>query len=216
MSTSEWVRKLCERLEVLRDMASENAEKESQQRKMSYDRGKVLRTYKEKNLVLCGIPGMSRKITDSWEGPFQMAKKHSEVNYAVKEVGGRSCSWVIHINNAKTFHEQDLSVFAITVIAEEKTLEQVNTKFFAECCKGFEEAELKETLDKFEDVLTDEPEKTWVLIVKIILEDNAKVILQRPYHLPDKLKPQVEKELNNLLAAGIIEESDSAYGRNHQ
>jgi len=46
MNTSEWVHKLWERLDVLRGMARKKAEKESQQMKMSYDRGKVLRTYK--------------------------------------------------------------------------------------------------------------------------------------------------------------------------
>ena len=50
---------------------------------------------------MCKIPGMSKKLHDAWEGPFRVIAVLGPVNYSVKEVCGKECVKVIHVNNAK-------------------------------------------------------------------------------------------------------------------
>jgi len=44
---------------------------------------------------------------------------------------------------------------------------------------------------------------------KIILNEDFKLKKLKPYQLPEKLKPIIEKQLDNLLELGIIRESNS-------
>ncbi len=46
--------------------------------------------------------------------------------------------------------------------------------------------------------------------MKIEVEDGTKVISQRPYRVPDRLKDGVKREIDLLLELNIIEPSESA------
>ena len=35
------------------------------------------------NLVLCRIPGMQPKLKESWDGPWEVVEKTSEVDYRI-------------------------------------------------------------------------------------------------------------------------------------
>ena len=58
-------------------------------------------------LVMCKIPGMSKKLHDAWERPFRVIAVLGPVNYRVKELYGKERVKVIHINNAKVYAETD-------------------------------------------------------------------------------------------------------------
>ena len=47
--------------------------------------------------------------------------------------------------------------------------------------------------------------------MKIEVEDGTKVISQRPYRVPDRLKDGVKREIDLLLESNIIEPSESAW-----
>ncbi len=101
-----WTEDLCNRLEVLRDVAVRNGLVESAKRKVYYDKGKSERVLCEGEKVLCRIPGMVAKLDDSWEGPYIIVKKKlSAVNYLIEEVDGRERSKNVHVNMTKKFRE---------------------------------------------------------------------------------------------------------------
>ncbi len=100
-----WTEDLCNRLEVLRDVAVRNGLVESAKRKVYYDKGKSERVLCEGEKVLCRIPGMVAKLDGSWEGPYIVKKKLSAVNYLIEEVDGRKRSKNVHVNMTKKFIE---------------------------------------------------------------------------------------------------------------
>ena len=52
--------------------------------------------------MLCRVPGMTKKLKESWHGPYEVMKAMNKVDYKVKLRRGR-CK-VFHINNLKKFH----------------------------------------------------------------------------------------------------------------
>ena len=103
--TSTWVQQLGERMQAMWDSAVAKGLRETQQRKVLYDRGKVERYLNVGDLVMCRIPGLCKKLRDAWEGPFRVQSELSAVNYKVKEVQGKERMKTIHINNAKRYVE---------------------------------------------------------------------------------------------------------------
>ena len=89
-----------------------------------YDKGKIDRKLEVGQLVMCRIPGMSRKLQDAWEGPFRVIDVLGKVNYRVKEVCGKEREKVIHINNAKGYLEREGEVCLLTIVAEDRELEE--------------------------------------------------------------------------------------------
>ncbi len=126
LAVGVWVEELCERLEILRDIAVRNGLLESRKRKAYYDKGKCERVLSEGDKVLCRIPGMAAKLDDSWEGPYLVLKKLNAVNYLIGEVDGKKRNKVVHVNMVKKFKERELEVCALTVIAEDHGLDDGN------------------------------------------------------------------------------------------
>ncbi len=71
----------------------------------------------------------------------------------------------------------------------------------SELCDGFDE----ELFNDYKSVMSEIPGETSVTKMKIKVEDGIKVISQRPYRVPDKLKDDL------LLESNIIEPSESAW-----
>lgn len=69
---------------------------------------------------------------------------------------------------------------------------------------------MKELLQHYPDVLTDVPGRTNLVTYKIEMS-NPEVIRTKPYPVPYNLQTEVDKEINNMLAAGVIENSNSSY-----
>ena len=122
LSIDSWIAELCERLEVMHDIATRIGLSESKMRKTLYDRGKVDKQLKIGELVLCRIPGKNGKLEDAWEGV--VVRKLSKVNYQVKEEQGREQKRTIHIKNVKLYKEREADVYALTVIAEDMGLDE--------------------------------------------------------------------------------------------
>jgi len=66
-------------------------------------------------------------------------------------------------------------------------------------------------LSEFSDALSETPGKTEIVKMSIELQEGTGVISQMPFRLPDRLKPAVEEEKQELLKARNIEESRSAW-----
>ena len=64
LSIDSWIAELCERLEVMRVIATGIGLSESKKRKTLYDRGKVDRQLKVGELVLCRIPEKNGKLEE--------------------------------------------------------------------------------------------------------------------------------------------------------
>ena len=152
---------------------------------------------------------MGSKLEDSWEGPSEVVKKLSSVNYRIKSLAKVKKQKVVHINNMKRYVEREECVQALTVVAEE-VQEDSKVKLRVEKCEGFEE-ELERVLVESKEILVDKPGETGVVMMDIELEPGTRVISQLPYRIPEKMKERVRKEIEDMLEGGIIEESESAW-----
>lgn len=70
--------------------------------------------------------------------------------------------------------------------------------------------QLEELLGRFQDVFSDNPGHT-DRITHSIPTGDARPITQSPYRIPIKWKQDVDKEVDQLLAAGIITQSTSPW-----
>ena len=66
---------------------------------------------------------MTPKLVDSWEGPYVVQKCASAVNYVIAQEDGAKQK-VVHINMIKTYHDRELDICAVTIIADDHGLEK--------------------------------------------------------------------------------------------
>ena len=75
-----------------------------------------------------------------------------------------------------------------------------------------QQCQLRHLLTKFKDIFSDKPGQCNVACHEINLRDDFVPIKQRAYRIPDKFKPEVERQVNQLLVDGKIRPSTSQYG----
>ncbi len=64
----EWIERLTDRLECIREVATLNAAKSREVKVAQTDKGSKMRCFEVNDIVLYRIPGRQCKLTDSWEG----------------------------------------------------------------------------------------------------------------------------------------------------
>ena len=95
---SEWVLKLAEKLDLVRDQAALNTAVARVGRMAYLNKGSMSRSFKVGDRVLYRIPGRASKLSDSWEGPYVVQVVKGKVNYKIAEVGKEThmytlCTW---------------------------------------------------------------------------------------------------------------------------
>jgi len=90
-------------------------------------------------------------------------KKVSAVNYVIEPCEGSNKQRVVNVNLLKKFHERELEVCALTVIAEDHRLEESLTNLKENKCEGYKEKELLGVLSGFEQVMSAKPGKTSIV-----------------------------------------------------
>ena len=71
--------------------------------------------------------------------------------------------------------------------------------------------QLNDLCKEYDDVLTDVPGRTSVIKHKVVLISETPVY-KRTYTMSNAVHENVEQEVKNMLHAGIVEKSKSAYG----
>jgi hypothetical protein len=74
-----------------------------------------------------------------------------------------------------------------------------------------QKSELLTLLKEFDDIFNDEPSHCNLIEHKINLIENAQPRRLRPYRIPDKLKAEVNRQLESLEAQGKIRKSNSPF-----
>ena len=208
LDTAEWADWLVSRLEVWHDVLRERGKEASRKRKVMFDRGAVERTLNVGDLVLCRVPGMSRKLKESWHGPYEVVGCMNRVDYKVKVGKGRSK--ILHINNLKRFHPRGEEVLRLAVVAEDwEGDEDIGTRLQEEC-EEFDRNVINELKQEFPEVFCDLPGKTKVVKLKIDTGD-AEPVASHPHRVPDRLKKGVREEILKLVDLGIVVPSSSPW-----
>ncbi len=202
----DWVVGLMDRLERMRDCAALGLSKSKEGRRKYYNKGCKMRTFKEGDLVLYRVPGMSCKLADSWEGPYKVLGKLGVVNYKIGKVGSEKHAKVVHVNCLKRYRER-AEIRRLDLVPEEGDQERNVLK---EECAGFVEEELDALLGEFGNVFSDRPGSTDRVKMNIDTADSPP-IRQSPYSVPMGIREDVKRELDSLLECGVIERSSSCW-----
>ena len=203
---SEWMSK---RLEIWSETAREKGLIASVARKAHADKKSVVRILKEGDKVLCRIPGMIRKLRESWKGPYTVKKKINEVDYLVEVRKGRTKT--MHINNLKLYKEREEQIRRLTVVGEyvedDPGLAGIR---MGEACDGFEEKDIEELVAAYPTVFSDSPGRTdfCQLVISTVSE---KPLAAHPHRVPDKWKEGVRQEILKMEEQGIIVRSNSPW-----
>ena len=208
LDTGEWSDWLVDRLEVWHDILRERGKSASSKRKEQFDKRTVDRTLKKGEQVLCRIPGMSKKLQESWHGPYDVIERKSRVDYKVNV--GRGRSKVLHINNLKRYHPRGKEVLRLAIVAEDwGEDEDVGTRMSGRCL-DFDEEEVVKMREDYPEVFSDLPGRTNVCRLRINTGEAAPRA-SHPYRIPDKLKEGVRQEVMKLVELGIAVPSVSPW-----
>ena len=208
LDTEEWSDWLVARLESWHDVLRDRGEKASVNRKKLYDKGAMERTLVEGDLVLCRVPGMTKKLKESWHGPYEVVKAMNRVDYKVKLRKGRSK--VLHINNLKKYHPRGEEVLRLAVVAEDCEEDDVIGSKLSDACVEFDRGVVEDLKKEYPEVFSDSPGKTKVVKLRIKTGD-AEPRVSHPHRVPDKLKEGARVEIMKLVKEGIAVPSCSPW-----
>ena len=173
--------------------------------KRDYDRGARLRSFDVGEMVLMRIPGLASKFEDAWDGPYEINRKLSDVNYEICVPNCRRKTKIVHVKNMKAWVAQQAQVFRIVVFAEDDNLEREDKiKLRGSRLTDDRKKELDKLLQEYEDVLDSSPGLTGAVVHSIDTGDS-KPIRSLPYRLCPAWCQQVRNEIDSLLAGDIIE-----------
>ena len=151
---------------------------------------------------------MTKKLKESWHGPYEVVKAVNRVDYKVKLRRGRTK--VLHINNLKKYHPRGEEVLRLAVVAEDCEEDEVLGPKLSEVCAGFDRSVVEELKRDFPEVFSDSPGKTKVVKMSIRTGDSEPLV-SHPHRVPDKLKEGVRQEILKLVEEGIAVPSSSPW-----
>ena len=211
LETEEWSDWLVERLAVWHELVRERGKEASGSRKLQYDKSTINRTLEPGDKVMCRIPGMSKKLKESWHGPYVVEARKSRVDYLVNLGKGKGRIKVLHINNLKKFFPREEAVLRLALVAEDWSEDEaVGTELHGHY-EGFDEAEVVCRLkEEYPEVFSDLPGRTTACQLKIETGEAAPRG-SHPYRIPNKLKEGVRAEVEKLVELGIVVPSTSPW-----
>ena len=208
LNVEEWSEWLVARLEIWHDLLRDRGAEASKVRKKAHDRRAVDRTLVKGDRVWCRIPGMTKKLRESWHGPYEVVEAVNRVDYKVKLGRGR-CK-ILHINNLKKHHPRGEEVLRLAVVAEDCEEDEVLGPRLSEICEGFDRQIVEDLKSDFPEVFSDSPGKTKVVKMTIKTGDHEPLV-SHPHRVPDKLKDGVRREVLKLVEEGIAVPSCSPW-----
>ena len=205
LDTASWLR---DRLKCWHEVMQERGDQAGKVRKRYYDRKTIARELAVGELVLCRIPGMAPKLSESWSGPFEVTQKLNQVDYRVEFSTGKSK--VLHINNLKRYNEREEEVMRVSVVADDVSSDEEIGLKMEGTCTSFDRSQVDMIKEEFPLVFSDLPGKTELCQLHIHT-GVAQPIALCTHRLPDKFREGVRAELEKLLAIKVIEPSYSPW-----
>ena len=142
-----------------------------------------------------------RQANYAWDGPYEVHRKISEINYAVTIMNMKGKKIIVHTNNCKQWHQADASVLRIVVAAEENGEEDGDKLIISgDNLSDIQWQDLHNLLDSYKDILKEEPG----LIKGVhhsIDTGNSLPCRTMPYRICPAWRDAIRKEISTLLKA---------------
>ena len=237
-STAEFLKELRERLEVARSYANAHAESAQQRYVSRYNRRSRDKSFTiGEHVLVLQKDSTASKVFSRWIGPAVIYEVQSPYSYIVEFADGSRR--ILHANHLHKFHTRAQSLtYNISLFSSTNSCAIINDgdEEFGEICvpdlteKNKQEVELPsqkidrstlahlapkqqqellQLLDKYADRFSDIPGLTTQVEHCVELMPGFKPKRMRAYKVPERLQPEVERQLKEMLANGIIRESNS-------
>ncbi len=211
IEVSEWVVQLKDRLSVLENCSFLNELGVVEKRTESFNRNKSDRFLVVGDLILLRTPGIQSALQAAWEGPFRVTEVISRVTYKVHWVGGEHTR-IVHLNNTKTYRERKACSSAVVAEENSEMAKWDNRQTLSvEKCDNYKVEDLQRVLAKLSGYFSNAPGLCLVGECQIVVEEGSQIVKILPRSIPVHIRDLVKKELDKMLAAGIIELSDSVW-----
>lgn len=209
-----------DRLAQFQELANDNLAQVQQRQKQSYDKASRRKVFQEGQKVLLLLPTSDSGLLVKWQGPYKINKKTGPVTYELSLPDRRRKHQVFHVNLLKEWVDQPdqaTTLWARTVVDEEDPQEQ----YFPSSSETPVFPDLSHlTADKDEELQTHmakelfslKPGCTHLIEHQIRLHSpDQRPIRDTTCRIPAKLVPELKKEVEDMLATGIIEPSHSEW-----
>jgi hypothetical protein len=225
----EYLQSLKENLEISRVYADLYAQHEQKRYADYYNLRSTDRKYQVGEKVLFLAPDLGgRKLYSRWQGPCVVTKVLSPYSYLV-EVNGKQRhvhankirKYMVRIvqataNNCSVIYDRDNEfgdVAEVDSIKEgfgigKRPSEKVDPAKVAHLSPN-ECQQIFAVLDKYPTVFSDKPGFCSILEHKIKVTPDFVPKRQRAYKIPELLKPEVDRQIKEMLEQGIIKPSNS-------
>jgi hypothetical protein len=207
-------------LEVCHQVAKDNASKMESSYRRQYNVSAKDKSFQVGDLVLVLMPDNSHKLLSKWTGPGTVVDQLGKDSYLVElDSGGVK---QLHANDLRKFvsrvnslgvvfeDDEDFGVIETYPDGDEEfekgiaTLELSHLEYRQVC-------ELKKLLHRYKDVFNTKPGHCNLIEHEINLVDGFTPKPRKQYRIPEKLKADVEKQIDKLLEDGKVRHSTSQY-----
>ena len=206
-----------ERLEEMTELVEENVRAAQGQQKKWYDQTARQRELQPDEEVLVLLPTSSNKLLAQWQGPYRILRRVGKVNYEVLMPNKRKRKNVFHVNMLKKWYPPVATSFGSVeqMDMEEEFMptwkcEGSDAPIVSDQLSKQQLRQLYDLLAKFKMVMSGKCGRTSVCQLHIHIRGDTPV-RQQPYQLPHVYREAVEKEVETMLAEGIIEPCTSEW-----
>ena len=207
-------------LEAVSNVAQRNVDKAQTMYVENYNQSAKNKKFNVGDLVLVLLPSSTNKLLSTWQGPATVTACISSHSYRIALNNGAVRT--LHANNLRSFNSRVDSVGIIFETDEEYgnvvPCPNVCNNFDAEIksvdmshLTDEQRSELCKLLFKYKAVFDDKPGSCKTACHEINLIEGFQPKKQYPYRIPDKLKAEVERQIDQLLLDQKIRPSNSVF-----
>ena len=231
-----YVVEMRDRLQEMSGLVHESMVRAQQRQKALYDRGAKERGFEVGDKVLVLLPMQHNHLKLEWVGPYTVMRKVTPVDYEVETPRGHETK-IYHVNLMKKWHSAQSESRGVCLALCPNTVDDdaEEDASVLDLCRGddlypevFEnvtvdmeavapdlsEGQHQQLQDLMEPpppyVYQSKPGRTTIVQHSIHVGDAAP-IRQRPYRIPYSRREMVKRELDEMLASGVIQPSMSPW-----
>jgi len=217
----EYLQDLREKLDTAARYATEHTGKQQAGYVSRYNLRARHKTFHEGDQVIVLAPDSGGKLCNKWQGPGTVVKALSQNSYLV-DLGNNGTRhihankmrhFVARVNGCSVINENDVDFGKVVtptpaVVSSVVPSERIEEARLAHLSPE-QRRELLQLLDEFKDLFSDRPGLCDTVVHRIQTTVDFVPRQMRPYRVPEAVKPEVDRQISELLDMGLIRPSNS-------